>query len=123
MTAREREPELIAMPPCESAAADAEPITRIWLTWGAGAGSFQVAARLISLHRDRVSLTCPTPPPPGRQAVIVLETRDRREHTALATVAAVRALGRGVSLVRLRFAGACQRAFWEVASACLELIE
>jgi hypothetical protein len=68
-------------------------------------------------------VTCPIPPPLGRQAEIVLEVGDQREHTAEATVAAVHALRRGVYLVRLRLAEPCQPAFRDAASACLEAVE
>jgi hypothetical protein len=122
MTDGKRQPEPIAMPPGESAAAAART-TWVWLTWGAGAGRFHVAARLVSLHADGPSVTCPIPPPLGRQAEIVLDVSDQPEHTAAATVAAVRALGRGVYLVRLKFAEPCEPAFWDTALACLEAVE
>jgi hypothetical protein len=123
MTVGEREPEPLVMPPCESAAAAAARTTWVWLTWGAGEGHFHIAARLVSLHRDGHSLTCPIPPPPGRQAEIVLEVGDQQEHIAQATVAAVRALRRGVYLVRLRFTEPCEPAYRDAALACLEAVE
>ena len=120
MTDGKREPEPIAMPPCESAAVRT---TWVWLTWGAGTGHFHVEARLVSLHPDGPSVTCSIPPPLSRQAEIVLEVSDQREHTAEATVAAVRALKRGIYLVRLKFAEPCEPAFWDAASDCLEGVE
>jgi hypothetical protein len=122
MTDGKREPEPIAMPPGESAD-DAARTTWAWLTWGAGAGHFHVGARLVSLHPDGPAVTCPIPPPLGRQAEILLDVCDQREHTAPATVATVRALGRGLYLVRLKFAEPCAPAFWDAALACLETAE
>jgi hypothetical protein len=111
------------MPSCESADDVAARTTWVWLTWGAGDGHFQVGARLVSLHPDGPSVTCPIPPPLGRQAEILLDVSDQREHTAAATVTAVRGLGRGVYLVRLKFAESCEPAFWDAALACLETAE
>jgi hypothetical protein len=118
MSDGEREPEPSARPPCESADDDART-TWVWLTWGAGSGHFHVGARLVSLHPEGPSVTCSVPPPPGRQAAIVLKVSDQPEQTAAATVAAVRALGRGVYLVRLKFEEPCDLAFWKAASAFL----
>ena len=117
MPVGQRKPAPIAMPSRESVTART---TWTWLTWGAGSGGFQVAARLVSLHGDGPSVTCPTPPPPGRQVEIVLEVAGEPEHTAAVTVTAVRALGRGVYLVRLMFVEPCGRAFWDAALASLE---
>jgi hypothetical protein len=107
----------------ESAAADDARTTWVWLTWGAGTGHFHVAARLVSLHPDGPSVTCSIPPPLGRQAEIVLDLSDQPERTASATVAAVRGLGRGAYLVRLKFAESCEPAFWDAAAACLAAVE
>jgi hypothetical protein len=122
MSDGKREPEPIAMPSCASADAAART-TWVWLTWGAGTGHFRVGARLVSLHPDGPSVTCSIPPPLGRQAEIVLEVSDQPEHTAAGTVVAVRALGQGVYLVRLKFAVPCEPAFRDAASACLEAVE
>jgi hypothetical protein len=62
-------------------------------------------------------VTCPIPPLLARHSEIVLDVSDQPEHTAAATIAAVRALGRGVYLVRLKFAEPCGPAFWDAASA------
>jgi hypothetical protein len=122
MTHGKREPETIAMPTCESAAADADRKTWVSVAWEADGGLFHVGAQLVSLQCDGPSLTCFIPPPLGRHAQIVLELSDRRELTSAATVAAVRALRRGVYLVRLQFAEPCKPAFWDAASACLERV-
>jgi hypothetical protein len=123
MTDAKRKPESIAMPPGESAAAGDARTTWVWLTWGAGSGHFHVAARLVSFHPDGPSVTCSILPPLGRQAEIVLDLSDQPERTASATIAAVRALGRGVYLLRLTFAEPCEPAFWAAASACLAAVE
>src|SRR5262249_11928712 len=99
------------------------PTRWVWLSWGADGGHCQVAARLVSLREDGPSVTCRTPPPPGRPAEIEVEVGDEPGHTAEVTVAAGRAVARGTYLVRLRFAGPCAPAFWDAASACLEAVE
>ena len=120
MPVGERKLGPIAVPSRESVTART---TWTWLTWGAGSGGFHVAAHLVSLHCDGPSVTCATPPPPGRQVEFLLEVAGEPELTATVTVTAVRALGRGVYLVRLMFAEPCKPAFWDAASACLEAVE
>jgi hypothetical protein len=108
------------MSSCKSTAARK---TWVSLAWEAGNGRFQVGARLISLQCDGPTVTCSIPPPLGRPAEIVLDGRDQGEHATASRVAAVRALTRGVYLVRLQFAEPCKSAFWNAASACLEAVE
>jgi hypothetical protein len=111
-----------AMSPYESIATDVSQAAWIGLTWGAGSGYFNIAARLVSLRRDGTSLTCSTPPPRGRRVQISLNTGGK-EHTAEAMVAAVRDLRYGLYLVRLIFVAPCGRAFRRAAEAYLDPVE
>ena len=99
-------PELSARSPYESIAASSPPAAWIGLSWGAGGGQVAVTARLVSLRVDGTSLTCSMLPPLGRRVQVCLDTGGA-EHTAEATVAAVRDLRHGLCLVRLIFAAPC----------------
>src|SRR5262245_20209297 len=87
------------MPWCEPIAADAPPAAWVWLSWEAGGGEFQVAARLVSIRHEGLSLTCAPPPPWGRRVRVVLDVEGEREYTAEATVASVTAPHRRSHLV------------------------
>ena len=111
------------MPRCKTAAAAPAQTTSVWVSWRAGVGGFHVGARLVSLQCDGLSLMCSVPPPLGRDAEVLLDFSDGQEHASAATVAAVRAVQRGVYLVRLQFPKPCKLAFRNAALACLEGVE
>jgi hypothetical protein len=117
-----RRPEPYARTLYEPIAADGPSAAWIGLSWGAGGGHVTVTARLVSIRIDGISLTCGMSPPLGRRVQVCLDTRSK-EHTAEATVAAVRDLPHGLCLVRLIFVAPCGRAFRRAAKACLDSVQ